>query len=165
MLTSEIQISKYHLFRWDRNRNGGGVACYIRNDLNYDVRSRLPEVIIELLSSITKTVAVGTIYCAPNQTNFMDIFNKNLFKVDTNNVGMYIRGDFNINLWWNNHYIFQKYNFLLCQSVTNDVKDCFDFCMMFSLKQFLESPIRIIYIISSIIDQILASFSDGVVTQ
>ena len=43
--------------------------------------------------------------------------------------------------------------------------NCFDFCMMFSLKQFLESPIRIIYIISSIIDQILASFSDGVVTQ
>ena len=119
VLTSEIQISKYHLFRWDRNRNGGGVACYIRNDLNYDVRSRLPKVIIELLSSITKTVAVGTIYCPPNQTNFMDIFNKNLFKVDTNNVGMYILGDFNINLWWNNHYIFQKYK---CQSVTNDVK-------------------------------------------
>ena len=32
---SEIQIDNYDLLRCDRNRNGGGVACYIRSDISY----------------------------------------------------------------------------------------------------------------------------------
>ena len=39
VVTSEIQISEYDLLRCDRNRHGGGVACYIRNDLSYNVKS------------------------------------------------------------------------------------------------------------------------------
>ena len=35
VLQSEIQINNYDLLRRDRNRNGGGVACYIRSDLSY----------------------------------------------------------------------------------------------------------------------------------
>ena len=31
---SEIQIDNYDLLRCDRNRNGGGVACYIRSDIS-----------------------------------------------------------------------------------------------------------------------------------
>ena len=34
MLTSKIQIDEYDLLRCDRNRNGGGLASYIRNDLS-----------------------------------------------------------------------------------------------------------------------------------
>ena len=37
--TSEIQIDEYDLLCYDRNRHGGGVACYIRNDLSYNVKS------------------------------------------------------------------------------------------------------------------------------
>ena len=33
VLQSEIQISIYELFRCDRNKNGGGVACDIRSDI------------------------------------------------------------------------------------------------------------------------------------
>ena len=32
---SEIQIDNYDLLLCDRNKNGGGVACYIRNDISY----------------------------------------------------------------------------------------------------------------------------------
>ena len=32
---SEIQIDNYDLFQCDKNRNGGGVACYIRSDISY----------------------------------------------------------------------------------------------------------------------------------
>ena len=32
--TSETQIENYDLIRSDRNRHGGGVACFIRNDLS-----------------------------------------------------------------------------------------------------------------------------------
>ena len=41
--TSEIQIDEYDLLRCDRNRHGGGVACYIRNDLSYNVKSHFPK--------------------------------------------------------------------------------------------------------------------------
>ena len=34
ILQSEIQVSNYELLRCDRNRNGGGVTCYIRNIKN-----------------------------------------------------------------------------------------------------------------------------------
>ena len=55
----------------------------------------------------------------------MEIFNENLSKVDTNNVDMDILGDFNVNLRQNVHYVFQKQNFLIRQSVPNNVKNNF----------------------------------------
>ena len=39
---SEILIDNYDLLRCDRNRNGGGVACYIRNDLSYMQKNLFP---------------------------------------------------------------------------------------------------------------------------
>ena len=92
----------------------------------------------------------------------MEILNENLSKVDTNNVETYILGDFNINLWQNGHYVFQKRNLLSCHSVSNDVKNYFDFCTVFGLKQLIESSTRITCSSSSIIDHILVSFPDRV---
>ena len=40
--TSEIQIDEYDLVHCDRNRHGGWVACYIRNDLSCNVKSYFP---------------------------------------------------------------------------------------------------------------------------
>ena len=44
----------------------------------------------------------------------MEIFDENLSKVDTNNIEIYILGDFKINLWQNGYYVFQKHNLLSC---------------------------------------------------
>ena len=41
--TSEIQIDEYDFLCYDRNKHGGGVACYIRNDLSYNVKSYFPK--------------------------------------------------------------------------------------------------------------------------
>ena len=91
---------------------GWGVACYIRNDFSYNVKSYFPKeienILFELSLPNTKPIVVGTVYRPPNQTNFMEIFNENLSKVDTNNVETYILGDFNINLWQNGHYVFKN---------------------------------------------------------
>ena len=107
--TSKIQIDEYDLLCCERNRHGGGVVCYVRNTLSYNVKSYFPKdiesILFELLLPNTKPIVVGAIYCPPNQTNFMEIFNENLSKVDTNNVETYILGDFNINLWQNGHYV------------------------------------------------------------
>ena len=66
MLTSKIQIDEYDLLRCDRNRNGGGLASYIRNDLSWNVKSYFPKdienIFFELFLPNTKPIVVGTIY-------------------------------------------------------------------------------------------------------
>ena len=150
-----MSMTSFAVTETDMERRGG-VACYIRNDLSYDVKSYFPKDIenmfLELLLPNTKPIVVGTIYCPPNQTNFVEIFNENLSKVDTINVETYILGNLNINLWQNGNYIFQKHNLLSSHSVPNAVKNYFDFCTMFRLKQLIESPTGITCSSSSIID-------------
>ena len=82
--TSEIQIDKYDLLRCGRNIHGGGVACYIRNYLSYNVKSYFPKdienIFYELILPNTKPVVVGTIYLQPNQTNLWRFLMKTYLK-------------------------------------------------------------------------------------
>ena len=109
--TLEIQIDQYDLLRCGRNRHGGGVPCYIRNDIIYNVKSYLPKdienIFFELLLPNTKP---GKIYHLQNQTHFMEVFNENLSKVETDNGEIYIYCNSSIILWQNSHYFFQKVN-------------------------------------------------------
>ena len=41
-LTSEIEIGEYDLLHCGRRRHGGGVDCYIRNDLSHNVKLHFP---------------------------------------------------------------------------------------------------------------------------
>ena len=38
VLDGEVSIEGYKILRADRNRNGGGVACYIKSDLSFNER-------------------------------------------------------------------------------------------------------------------------------
>ena len=42
VLDPEISINNYKILCCDRNRQGGGVACYVGNDLSYNTRSVFP---------------------------------------------------------------------------------------------------------------------------
>ena len=42
VLDGEINIDGYELIRSDRNRHGGGIACYIRNDVTFNIRGNFP---------------------------------------------------------------------------------------------------------------------------
>ena len=42
VLDSEISIDNYKILRCDRNRQDGGVACYVRNYLSYNALSVFP---------------------------------------------------------------------------------------------------------------------------
>ena len=57
MLTSEIQTDEYDLLGCDRNRHGGGVACYIRKDLSYNNKSYFPKDIGNIFFWIIITVS------------------------------------------------------------------------------------------------------------
>ena len=102
ILDSEIQMDNYQILRCDRNRKGGGVACYVRNDLSYIEKDFFPEefenISFEILLPKTKPITVGIIYRPPNQNNFLQTLNGNLTKLDTLKKELYILGDFNINL-------------------------------------------------------------------
>ena len=141
----------------------GGVVCYIRNDLSYDAKSFFPpeieKIFFELLLPNTKPIVVGIIYRSPSQSEFLEIINTHFSKLDTNNNKIYILGDFNINLYLDNSYIFQNNNLLQSQSIPTGIKKYYEFCTMFGLKQ-LEVPTRVTCSSSTIIDHILASFPD-----
>ena len=59
ILEPEIEIDDYKNLRCDRNRHGGGVACYIINDLSYNIISVFPSEIESVFFEIC--------YLIPNQ--------------------------------------------------------------------------------------------------
>ena len=69
-LESEIQTDNYKILRCDRNRHGGDVACYIRNDLSYNIKYIFPREVESVFFGIlllnSKPITVGTIYRPPN---------------------------------------------------------------------------------------------------
>ena len=77
---SEILIDDYDLLRCDRNRNGGGVSCYIRNDLSYTQKNLFPND-IEIHLPKTKPTTVRIVYRPPNQTNFIEALNENFWNL------------------------------------------------------------------------------------
>ena len=89
---------KLIIIRCDRNRHGGGVACYIRNDWSYNILSVFPReierVFFEILLPNSKSITVGTIYLPTNQSNFLEVLNENMNKIDSVSNEIYILGDF-----------------------------------------------------------------------
>ena len=127
-LTQKCQIDYYQIIRCNRNRKGGEIACYVRNDLSYIEKDFFPEetenIFFEiLLPSKTKHITVGIIYRPPNQNNFLQTLNEDFAKLDTLKNELYILGDFNINLYQNQNYTGCKNNTLVSATVSNDVKN------------------------------------------
>ena len=72
---SEVTVDGYNIVRNDRNRNGGGVACYIRNNICFNRKNCLSDnienIFIDLLFPKTKPISVGIIYKPPSQSQFL----------------------------------------------------------------------------------------------
>ena len=64
----------------------GGAACYIRNDLSYNIISVFPSetesVFFEILLPNSKPITVETIYRPPNQSDFLKVLIENVNKID-----------------------------------------------------------------------------------
>ena len=60
---SEVTIDRYNIVLNDRNRKGGGVACYIRSDICYSRKTclsdNLENIFIDILFPKTKPISVG----------------------------------------------------------------------------------------------------------
>ena len=97
---------------YKRNRHGGGVVCFVRKDLSYNILSVFPSetenIFFDILLTYSKPIAVGTIY----QSNFAEVLNNNMNKIDSVNNEIYILDDFNLNLYLNDSYFWTKRNIL-----------------------------------------------------
>ena len=87
MIAQEVNIDNYKILRSDRNRHEGGVACYIRNNLSYNMRNPLSynilsvfpctieNIFFEILLPNSKPMIAGTIYRPSSQNNFLELLN------------------------------------------------------------------------------------------
>ena len=140
-------------------------ACYIRSGISYKLNSLLPNEIenitFDILMPHTKPITVGVIYRPPNQSKFLDIFEENLPKLNTSYREIYFLGDFNINLFENGKYVFQKSssNNKNLDSFTKKYHEC---CTLFGLKQLIKCATRVTCSSSSIPGHVLVSFPDRI---
>ena len=113
-LSEAAVMANYDLIRSDRNRQGDGVACFIKNDLSYNMKSFLPSeienIFLEIFLPHSKPLLVGTIYRPPSQGSFTETITEYFSKIKTNDTEIYVLGDFNINLFLKQKYIFHQTN-------------------------------------------------------
>ena len=124
----------------------------------------IESVFFEILLPNSKPITVGTIYRPPNQSNFLEVLNENMNKIDSISNEIYIFGSFNINLFLNDSYIFSKKVFKLTNRFPVSSKATFTFVLFFNLHQFIKVPTRTTCN-SAIIDHILASYQQRVTLQ
>mgnify|MGYP001792126289 FL=1 len=165
---SEIEIEGYSLLRNDRNRHGGGVACYVRSNMCFNIIDNfaidIEQIFFDILLPSTKPFTVGVVYRPPDQNNLLTKMKENFNKLLPEEKEFYILGDFNINILLDGKYILEnnKNNELDSLSVSNIGKQYIEFCLTNSMKQLIKSPTRITSNSSSLIDHILTNSSHKV---
>ena len=154
-MDGEVNIDGYEVIRSDPNRHGGGVACYVRNDISFNVRSdfsdEIENIVFDMLLPKTKPILVGISYKPPDQSKFLDKLSIVISRSNTfDNQEVYILGDLNINLINK-----QKH-------VLNRIKRYKEFCSRYGLEQLISTLTRITENSTSILDHILTNSTDRV---
>jgi hypothetical protein len=103
-LSDELYIQSYHLpLRKDRDDGFGGVAVYIKDNINFKRRSDLEIIDIECiwveLSILKKTVLLGVFYRPPSSpSNYFNLIEDSVnLAYDSGIHDIIITGDFNLN--------------------------------------------------------------------
>ena len=103
---SELNLPGYDILRYDRNKNGVGVACYNRKDLCFNTRTlhckEIKNLVFDILLPNSKLITVAVFY---NQADFMDLMVEKSSNLNLKDNEIYLFDDFNINLFQNGNYI------------------------------------------------------------
>ena len=164
---TEVNINGYSIIRNDRNRNGGGVACYIRNDLCFNIKNifsnAIEHVFFEILIPKVKPIAIGIFYRPSNAYDFLDIFSNDSQQIDNDTNEIYLLGDFKINLLQNGKFVLKENQpYELKNSISALVNKYKDFYQKFSLIEIIKEPTRITCYTSSLLDHILTNSSEKI---
>ena len=149
----EIQIPGFNVIRQDRNRNGGGVALYIHENIAFNPRPDLAvdgmeSVWVELLLPKSKGILVGVMYRPPNDSNFLSNLELSLSKISEGSE-FYILGDMNI-------------DFSRTSSMLNRYREILDDA---GCEQVVSEPTRITPTSASIIDHIVTNMGEMIPTR
>ena len=151
---SEIKISGYDIVRRDRNRNGGGVAMYIRSCITFTNRNdlvpeSLEQICVEINKPKSKPFLVSSWYRPPNsKIEIFNLFEEFLKLVDIEDKELITTGDLNCDL---------------LQPDKNPSRlDCWiDIFDIYLLKQHIQSPTRVTLNSQTLIDVIISSIEDN----
>ena len=156
--------------RNDRNRNDGGVACDIRNDLCFNIKNifsnSIEHVFFEILIPKVKHIAIRIFYRPPNENDFLNIFSNEFQQIDSKANEIYLLGHFNINLLQNEKLILKgNQSYKLKSSSSALVSKYKEFCQTVSLTEIIKEPTRITCSASTLLDHILTNSSEKKVSQ
>ena len=146
----------YSIVRLDRNRYGGGVVLYIKNNIPYVERQDLVSddlemICIEVNRKHSKPFLIGTWYRPPSSD--IDIFNDFelfLFKCDIEDKELILLGDLNCD--------FSKVPQDFCTRKLQTL------CSLYQLTQIINEPTRVTETTSSLIDVILTNTPENIST-
>lgn len=139
--------------RRDRNREGGGVCVFVRDDIAFNVREDLNHqdieaIWVDVLLPRTKPILICICYRPPKQTNFYSLLEEHIISSEKfQQQEIYMLGDFNTNYLKDSKDT--KSNSLL--------RTLKHYMSILSLKQIITEPTRVSQNCSSTIDLILTS--------
>ena len=161
VLDAEIEIDGYSLARSDRNRHGGGVVCYIRDNINYSLRSNFSNdfehILLDLLLPNTKPILIGIIYNPPNNTGFIENLNTAILGIETfSEQEVFLLGDLNINLL-NKKGKYALNGHGISENIQRQYKNL---CTTQGLSQLITAPTRISENTSTLLDHVLTNTNE-----
>ena len=143
---AEICIEGYSVLRRDRNRHGGGVCLYIKNEIAFNPRSdlnsdQIETVWVDLLLPKSKPITVGSCYRPPDDNNFLSNLEVIISQVKSD-CELILLGDLNIDYLRKTGPLFSKLESML---------------HIFACKQVINSPTRVTDSCSSLLDHIICN--------
>jgi hypothetical protein len=147
----EIAVPGFNVVRQDRNRNGGGVALFIRDSLAFNPRpdlavDGLEATWVEILLPKTKGILVCVCYRPPNDGVFLQKFDDSLAKIEPGSE-FYILGDLNIDTKQEKSSLLSNYVNLL---------------NMYGCSQLITEATRVTPGSATILDHIITNVSDKI---
>ena len=168
ILNEELNIQGYDLLRCDRNRHGGGVACYIKQNICYNTKNifstELENIFFDVFLPKTKPFSFGIFYRPPSQNNFLELVSTNFDKLYPESNEIFILGDMNINILHQGKNVLDAKSNTKSNStaITSICKHYMEFCSMFGLKQLIKSPTPITCNTATLIDHILTNSTNKI---
>ena len=113
-VTQNIELSNYSFEHTPTESSAGGTLLYIANHLSYKTRNdlniykkfELQSTFVEIINPKKSNIIVGTIYRHPKMdvTDFNNILNNLLKKINQEQKAVFLLGDFNIDLMHYNEH-------------------------------------------------------------
>ncbi|MCP4266595.1 MAG: hypothetical protein GY777_13675, partial [Candidatus Brocadiaceae bacterium] len=166
--SSEVLIDGYSNIRCDRNRHGGGVACYVSNLIHYNERTDFSNdfenIFIDILLPKTTPILLGVVYRPPSTLNFDELLTSSLLNSKSfDKQEVYILGDTNYNLLDRKGKFILKKGYRFSSDESNYTtplyltKKYVELIRTFGLTQLLEEPTRTTDRTSTLLDHILVN--------